>query len=395
MPIKLRLPSGDRQSLRWVSRHPLAREGQGVLLFRHGSEPLTAERLSEVVSAGGWLEADDPAWAAEVLGLRLEALPPGAIRRPASTCRPREILTAWSRRHDGIWRLVDDARGRRVPDDPAWPEHVFLPLERAAVVLARWRKRQGLPAGRSADLVREASELVFLAAWRVGQGIYRYDPDLYQELIETPVEGELPADLLARLPEWCVYLETPGMTVALQSGGSTALHGVWATVDREAATGRDVLTLGLDTEARLAVGHLPLVGTLEEGLEGVQRAWEEAVRSGLLTDMPPDLRGDYGREAREVYGRILSLLLYLCSERPDVAGEWPPPRPAPGLRRGWCRPWAGGPETGAAPAHPPGPLAHLPGGAGPPRPGAALAAPDPGGHPGGRGAAGHGAPGGP
>ncbi|MBK8535200.1 MAG: hypothetical protein IPL59_08705 [Candidatus Competibacteraceae bacterium] len=44
------------------------------------------------------------------------------------------------------------------------------------------------------------------------QGIYRFDPDLYAALIETPLTGDLPDTLLYRLPEWGVYLENARST---------------------------------------------------------------------------------------------------------------------------------------------------------------------------------------
>jgi hypothetical protein len=49
-----------------------------------------------------------------------------------------------------------------------------------------------------------------LATWRVTQGIYCFDSDLAEAIADTPRNGELPADLLFHLPEWCVYIETPG-----------------------------------------------------------------------------------------------------------------------------------------------------------------------------------------
>ncbi len=46
-----------------------------------------------------------------------------------------------------------------------------------------------------------------MAAWRPTQGIYRFATNLLDELWDTPVTGDLPSDLLHRLPEWCVYIE--------------------------------------------------------------------------------------------------------------------------------------------------------------------------------------------
>ena len=44
---------------------------------------------------------------------------------------------------------------------------------------------------------------------------------VYDAVRDTPVEGDIPCEVLHRLPEWCVYVETPGMT-AFQA----PLHGV-------------------------------------------------------------------------------------------------------------------------------------------------------------------------
>jgi hypothetical protein len=41
--------------------------------------------------------------------------------------------------------------------------------------------------------------------------VYRFDPDIYQALINTSIRGPLPVDLLFNLPEWAVYVETPGL----------------------------------------------------------------------------------------------------------------------------------------------------------------------------------------
>jgi hypothetical protein len=105
-----------------------------------------------------------------------------------------------------------------------------------------------------------------LAAWRVSQGIYRFDPDLAAAVAETPPEGELPTELLYRLPEWCVYVETPGRTFQ-----GHALHGFWAHLDWELGEGADELRLLLDVARTSAEaldaqhGLIPIPVILGEG----------------------------------------------------------------------------------------------------------------------------------
>ena len=45
-----------------------------------------------------------------------------------------------------------------------------------------------------------------LAAWRATQGIERFDPTIFEAVWDTPLTGELPTELLYRLPEWCCYV---------------------------------------------------------------------------------------------------------------------------------------------------------------------------------------------
>jgi hypothetical protein len=48
--------------------------------------------------------------------------------------------------------------------------------------------------------------------WRASKGIYRFAPEIYEALISQPLTGNLPTDCLYHLPEWAVYIETPGLS---------------------------------------------------------------------------------------------------------------------------------------------------------------------------------------
>jgi hypothetical protein len=248
------------------------------------------------------------------------------------THRAREALDSWGARHQDIWRLVDDVRRDRRDE---WPPYIFLPLEDAGEIMGRYSVARGARFGSPADLVRPASLLALFAAWRVTQGIYRYDPALYEAIVATPIVGDIPGELLRRLPEWCVYVETPDMTAPLIGGGDTQLHGVWAWLDRPRVDDYDVLTLGLDThDAGIAIGHVPLIGTLDESLTRVEEEWRSAVVRGNASSLPP---ASYAAAARGTFGPILSLLLYLCSEASEIGdGASRPANPQPTrTKRGW------------------------------------------------------------
>ena len=240
---------------------------------------------------------------------------------------PRDHLTAFSRQYPGIWPLIDAVRRERRQDDPAWPEHVFLPLEAAGHAMATWYSvNRPAETLRPATLVSPATYLAGFATWRVTQGVYRYDPTLYRALLDTRIEAAtpIPISIFARLPEWCVYVETPGMTVPVP-GGEVVSSGMWAWMDHT-PEGTNILTLIFHCDAlgRLPVGHIPLLGTLDDAVARVETEWRSAYAQGNAEGAPPET---YARAARATFGPLLSLLLYLCSEEPDIDGR--PYRPLP------------------------------------------------------------------
>lgn len=123
------------------------------------------------------------------------------------TCRPRDAVEQASRDYPGAWGVLDQFRADRgqqgLPDWPAW---CYLPMAAAYAVVSGGGPRRVAPE-RAGDVARLAA----LAAWRMTQGIYRFDPAVFDAVRSTPVAGDIPADVLYRLPEWCVYIETPGM----------------------------------------------------------------------------------------------------------------------------------------------------------------------------------------
>ncbi|MEY6431094.1 hypothetical protein ABC977_01575, partial [Thioalkalicoccus limnaeus] len=157
-------------------------------------------------------------------------------RSPAGdTVRPRAILSAVRRAYPNAWRDTDRLRAQRGREVPDWPEWCFLPLQGFAAILSGADGRVDPPRIHHLGIVGA------LATWRVSQGIYRFDPDLAAALADTPLSGDLPTDTLFHLPEWCVYVETPGRRWAGRD-----LHGFWAHLDYEVGGVADELRLVLD-----------------------------------------------------------------------------------------------------------------------------------------------------
>lgn len=89
-------------------------------------------------------------------------------------------------------------------DLPAWPAWCYLPLAGGMAIATQGRDPTSFqdPTG----VVRDAATIAALSAWRPTKGVYQFHPQLLDALWGTPVTGDLPTQVLKRLPEWCVYI---------------------------------------------------------------------------------------------------------------------------------------------------------------------------------------------
>jgi hypothetical protein len=216
------------------------------------------------------------------------------------TLRPVELLTKVAQKYPKLWRHYEDMRAQRGKDLPDWPTWCYSPLAAAYAIVSG--------GGSNSVAYENATDIGLLgavAAWRPTKGIYRFDPDLAKELIETPIKGEMPREVLYRLPEWCVYIETARHT--------TNMHGFFAHLEWDANDGRTELRLLLDMEDGITPVPLHLVpGDLEDSLRAMEAeaAYQSSLRSRFV--MP-----SMAKDLEKHVAPLLSLVLYLCSDQPD------------------------------------------------------------------------------
>ena len=106
------------------------------------------------------------------------------------TPRPLQHLRDLKAKCPDIWRQAADLRAR-----PTWPSWCYLPIEET----------------RSLDLDGGFAEATALLTWRATQGIYRVHPEMLHAIAQTESHGKIPAEIFFHLPEWCIYVETPGV----------------------------------------------------------------------------------------------------------------------------------------------------------------------------------------
>ena len=210
------------------------------------------------------------------------------------------------------------AKGQRgIPD---WPDWCLLPMAAAYAVVSDDEGTDRVSLQRAADIPRLAA----LYAWRYTQGVYRFDPDLRAELTATPIIGDIPADVLYRLPEWCVYIETPGI-----DWQGRPLAGYFAHLEWDANTAREELRLLLDVAMGDGYALMPMAIHLGGSIEdGIRAALDETSRQSWRHKIPIDGHTLANLQTPPI-GPLVSLVLYLCAEDADWPNGQRPQKPGP------------------------------------------------------------------
>ena len=182
-------------------------------------------------------------------------------------------------------------------------------------------------------------------SWRNTLSIYELNKDITDSVVKSPIPDETPISMFKRLPEWCLYLKYPEKSVKaarlLDTGEIIEAYfdGFWASFDQlydvktkthEQSVVALHLTPNLVDENNNPVGSLqPIVLFMEDGLT-VEQAINNAY--DFYKDMADDFRDTnknddeynykmelYKSKDYEIAVGMLSALLWLCAEEPDIS----------------------------------------------------------------------------
>jgi hypothetical protein len=232
--------------------------------------------------------------------------------------RPVEILDEVGHLYPDAWKIIDLCRSGRGEKLPDWPQWCFCPAAAACEIVALKAGTRDLM--RHIEVMPHIAYISALAAWRVTKGIYHFDKTLQDALVSTPLEGDIPHQVLFRLPEWCVYIETPGVMYI-----DSQLFGFFAHLESDAKTGRIELRLLTDTAKGLF--PIPLHLGAWSLTESVQRYFDECYKCGMPQDV---LHVETSRNMAGLVSPLVSLLLYLCSQNAEIGdGSRAPHNPEP------------------------------------------------------------------
>lgn len=225
--------------------------------------------------------------------------------------RPSQHLSKYKQLYPGAWEMFDafrSNRGKRLPD---WPPWCYCPLAASYSIVSNHLGINHLNgiALANPDRLSDIGIIGALGAWRVTKGIYRFDATILEAISKTTIKGELPTDVLKQLPEWCVYIETPGAKAY-----NINVYGFYGHLEWDAANQREELRLLLDMETGLMPVPLYLGSTIQAAIDGFTK---EARKQWILTfpNTPPPMEK---LSIAEEVSPFVSLLLYLCSEKRDL-----------------------------------------------------------------------------
>jgi len=240
-----------------------------------------------------------------------------------NTCRPLQVLQAISREYPGLWKNVDATRARHRKGLKAWPDSCFIPMSFIRNLINHYFICH-TNKNRERKITAKTAVVCALAAWRGTQGIYRFDADVYEAVVNTPVDSGFPLDALLHLPEWCVYIETPGLLFLGEK-----VHGAWIHIDWNVSCEMNYLCFLIDTTSLVTVSVQLTNEPIEKQLNNIA-AKDIAQGEACIFPNPAVLNASVS-----LLSTLISLALFICTQAAEVdGGSERLANPAPRRRQG-------------------------------------------------------------
>jgi len=234
-------------------------------------------------------------------------------------CRPRLALDALSKDYPGIGKLIDGMREVYANMNQSWSDQCFVPIAIMNTLTDLLSRKTGLPKGAE-NPSWEAARISALMAWRTTQGIYRIDKEVHTALVETPLSDDIPVEVLKRLPEWCIYIETPNLVLE-----KIEIHGVWVHLDTFGGKDVEDLRIWVDCEMPFPILLELRAGSIVGNLN--RRLIHQHYGSNSLTGVS---REDCVNFVLNLLKAIVPLVLYICTQADEIGdGTRAPSKPMP------------------------------------------------------------------
>jgi len=240
---------------------------------------------------------------------------------------PVKELNEINKLFPGIWKEVDAARFENEKKIKLWPDWCFLPVESwHGIVRNAFLQRAKNADMSSLDYTKFSaiSDLIYgqtcsfaaIGAWRYTQGIYRFNLEFAKELCATELKGYIPATVLLRLPEWCIYVETPDLIL-----NGVSISGFWAHLDSDTKSNPSIRLMINVYEKTvpflIPLGPWALEDAIRIGCDAFSRNYMSADKVSLIGVTVN------AKEMSLALSPLLSMVLYLCSDEPEISDRQP------------------------------------------------------------------------
>lgn len=222
----------------------------------------------------------------------------------AAKLAPLEAVKNASMKCPGIWDMIEWVRGKGIEFGYKWDESICrYPIAYAIGALTKL-------GASSFDATGMGGFYAALAMWRREKRIYRYDPDLMDEVLETADDLVIPVEVLRRMPAQCLFIQYP------EHGSDVAGFFAWIECDVE-RNSQELRIFYIDRGGEplfQSFIHLIPGGTISDGIsEAKRRILENAnVSPGVGIALKSV------EESRQITIESVQLLLYVCAENADM-----------------------------------------------------------------------------
>lgn len=229
------------------------------------------------------------------------------------------LLDDFSSKYIDVWKTVDFLRAKKGVDGFEWPEWCFMPNSTYVHIIKSYNFDL-----TTIQEIENGLMLSVFSKWRVGQGVYRFDPTLYDSLIKTNLDGDIPSEILLKIPQWCLYIETPGHKLDTHEIRGCFVHLEYnvhsKTTELHFMFDADDLNQGKFSFIKL--GRWSLQDSINKAID-----YESHGTPELLVNQIKEVRKHRDfilKSQSDVLRPIISLLLYICSINAEYNGKESP-----------------------------------------------------------------------
>lgn len=213
-------------------------------------------------------------------------------------------LKNYSKNYPNAWPIANSF----ILEPPMyWPKYVLLPVSGWYTIIANGHGVETLD-------MQQAQQVPLLSAigtWRYSKAVYSFDVNLHSSLLKSAITGNIPSEVFYKLPNFCLYIEADSF---LDRWAESPLYGFFVHLEYDVTTKISELRFIFDTDHGLVPVMLHLGNwSIRESIAKMF----DVVNQNLPLEAEKFNPDHYEALAADI-SPYLSLVIYLCSDEPDV-----------------------------------------------------------------------------